>query len=693
MPVIHELDSHMADLIAAGEVVERPSSVCKELIENSIDAGATQITVEMEHGGITYLRVQDNGCGMEPEDARTAFLRHATSKIRTKEDLAAIGTLGFRGEALAAISAVSRVDLFTKQTDSLEGTHLFLEAGVIQKAESAGCPEGTTFVIRDLFYNTPARMKFLKKDFTEAGYITSVVEHAAESHPEIAFRCIRDGKTVFHSPGTGELKQAVFAVFGKEMARNLVEIAPTEQNGIRVHGFISHPHSPRANRSYQHFFVNGRFVKSRLIQAAMEEAYRNAIITGKFPYGCLCIDLPLSQVDVNVHPSKVEVKFSQEKPIFSAVYAACKNTLAADENVPEIQAKQVANKPIPATETRPAAIARASAAPTTPAAPRASATREVPPLTTTTRPVRTLTSGTRTELGALSARNTYQAVPKKETPVIRKSSFRPFVDVDEEEEEALGGAAVAQQITVPDSAEQQELQASTETIATAEQEENAAKVPTSAEASQAVPETDREKAVSTDEVLEQARPAVRVIGSCFSTYILAEDSNGLILIDKHAAHERILFNRLRRSTEMPTQMLLDPVVVDLTGEEFAAVMEQKQLVEQAGFQIEPFGRHSLAVREVPAYLDAGDVAVTVSEMAQKLLDQRSPVPDQLDDLIHMVSCKAAIKAGWETSMQELETICDQVISDPEVTCCPHGRPVMVRLTKYELDKLFKRVNQ
>lgn len=692
MPVIHELDSHMADLIAAGEVVERPSSVCKELIENSIDAGATQITVEMEHGGITYLRVQDNGCGMEPEDARTAFLRHATSKIRTKEDLAAIGTLGFRGEALAAISAVSRVDLFTKQTDSLEGTHLFLEAGVIQKAESAGCPEGTTFVIRDLFYNTPARMKFLKKDFTEAGYITSVVEHAAESHPEIAFRCIRDGKTVFHSPGTGELKQAVFAVFGKEMARNLVEIAPTEQNGIRVHGFISHPHSPRANRSYQHFFVNGRFVKSRLIQAAMEEAYRNAIITGKFPYGCLCIDLPLSQVDVNVHPSKVEVKFSQEKPIFSAVYAACKNTLAADENVPEIQAKQVANKPIPAAETRPAAVARASTVPTTPAAPRSAGTRDVPPLMTTTRPTRTLDSGTRTELGTLSARSTYQATPKKETPVIRKSSFRPFVDVDEDEEEALGGAAVAQTI-VSDSTEQQELQVSAPMIDRTEPKEEAVIDSLETEAPRVVPEADVQETAPTDTVLEQARSAVRVIGSCFSTYILAEDSSGLILIDKHAAHERILFNKLRQSTEMPTQMLLDPVIVELTGEEFAAMMEQKQLVEQAGFQIEPFGRHSLAVREVPAYLDAGDVAVTVSEMAQKLLDQRSPEPDQLDDLIHMVSCKAAIKAGWETSMQELETICDQVVSDPEVTCCPHGRPVMVRLTKYELDKLFKRVNQ
>lgn len=515
-----------------------------------------------------------------------------------------------------------------------------------------------------------------------------MVEHAAESHPEIAFRCIRDGKTVFHSPGTGELKQAVFAVFGKEMARNLVEITPVEQNGIRVHGFLSHPHSPRANRSYQHFFVNGRFVKSRLIQAAMEEAYRNAIITGKFPYGCLCIDLPLSQVDVNVHPSKVEVKFSQEKPIFSAVYAACKNTLAADENVPEIQAEHVANRPVLRQEKRSSTGAPPAATPVT----RMTAPRETAPLVTTTRPARTvLDRETHAELGTLSARNTYQTARKKETPIVRKTSFRPFVDVDEEEEEVLGGSA-AVQMAMPDDAAKQE------TPQQAAMTENASAPAARPEETKQLPEdtavaAEESAPSAVTEVLEQARPAARVIGSCFSTYILAEDSNGLILIDKHAAHERILFNKLRQSAEIPTQMLLDPVIVELTGEEFAAITEQKELVAQAGFQVEPFGHHSLAVREVPAYLDAGDVAMTVSEMAQKLLDQRSPVPDQLDDLIHMVSCKAAIKAGWETSMQELQSICDRVVSDPEVTCCPHGRPVMVRLTKYELDKLFKRVNQ
>ena len=461
MPVIHELDSHMSDLIAAGEVVERPSSVCKELIENSIDAGATQITVEIEHGGISYLRIQDNGCGMEPADAPTAFLRHATSKIRTKEDLAAIGTLGFRGEALAAISAVSRVDLFTKQKGTLEGTHLFVEAGTVKVNESAGCPDGTTFVIRDLFYNTPARMKFLKKDFTEAGYVVSVVEHAAESHPEIAFRCIRDGKTVFHSPGTGELQQAVFAVFGRELSRNLIPIPPVTMEDVRVHGFLSKPHAPRANRSYQHFFVNGRFIKSKLIQAAMEEAYRNAIITGKFPYGCLCIDLPLSQVDVNVHPAKTEVKFAYEKKIFSAVYTACKGALAAEDNVPQIRAEEI-RTPRPAVqeskpEPKPAEtpVSRPSVTPAS-APQRSEADTDrldrIRRMSGLSRPSER-TSGA----GTLSAGGGYRtggSAPRR--------SFRPFVDVDASDEEVLGAVSKPSLPLEEPTAEQETLLPETE---------------------------------------------------------------------------------------------------------------------------------------------------------------------------------------------------------------------------------------
>lgn len=657
MAVIHELDSHMADLIAAGEVVERPSSVCKELVENAIDAGATQITVELEHGGISYLRICDNGCGMSPEDAPIAFRRHATSKIRTREDLAAIGTLGFRGEALAAICAVSHVDLFTKQAGCVEGVHVSVAGGKIIVNEPAGCPEGTTFVVRDLFYNTPARMKFLKKDFTEAGYVLSVVEHAAESHPEIMFRCIRDGKDVFHSSGGG-LKHAVFGVFGKELSKNLIEMPEIERDGIKVWGYISKPHAPRANRTYQHFFVNGRFVKSKLIQAAMEEAYRNSIITGKYPYGCVCIQLPLSQVDVNVHPAKIEVKFAQEKQIFSAVYAACKNALAGDDNIPEIQAKlpdRVAAAPLEKAEQTVISIPRASkfdysTSVSAPSSPKLSPNE------------------------AMNHASAYRIV---EPSTSRKMGFLPFVDVDDRDEQAMHM--------------QHETEESKKIDVFAPQiPQQKPTIQPEGETPPAVCDGQTE-AQDIQEMFDQ--PSARVIGSCFETYIVAEDADGLILIDKHAAHERILFNQLREKTDIPTQMLLAPVVVDLSGEEYAAVIDGMQQIQALGFVMESFGQHSIAVREAPAYLDAADIPVTVSEMAQKLMDRRTPVPDRLDDLIHTVSCKAAMKAGSKTSMQEMQSLCDRVLSDPAVTCCPHGRPVTVRLTKYELDKMFKRVNQ
>lgn len=675
MAVIHELDSHMADLIAAGEVVERPSSVCKELVENAIDAGATQITVELERGGISYLRICDNGCGMAPEDAPIAFRRHATSKIRTKEDLSAIGTLGFRGEALAAICAVSRVDLFTKQHGCVEGVHLSLEGGTITANEPAGCPEGTTFVIRDLFYNTPARMKFLKKDFTEAGYILSVVEHAAESHPEIAFRCIRDGKDVFHSPGNGRLQNAVYSVFGKDLSKNLIEMPEHSLYDIRVWGYISRPHAPRANRTYQHFFVNGRFIKSKLIQAAMEEAYRNSIITGKFPYGCICMQLPLSLVDVNVHPAKTEVKFAQEKQVFSAVYAACKNALAGDDNIPEIEAKE---KPAaPAPEPEPVVVSRSAITMT----PRVAEEERKPAasVSPSTAPARESHASS----GQMKHPSTYAAASAAPAISPKRSSFLPFVDVDDADEQVLrmphAGKAVENIIPMtPDRP----------AIRQESREQPAQQTLPQAEAVPVQPAEEQET-----ETLTPDLPKARVIGSCFDTYILAEDENGLVFIDKHAAHERILFNQLRKQADIPTQVLLQPVVVDLSGEEYAAILDGMEQIQALGFSMEVFGQHSIAVREIPAYIEAGNLTLIVSEMAEKLMHRRTPEPDCLDDLIHTVSCKAAIKGGWKTSMQEMQSLCERVLSDPEVTCCPHGRPVTVRLTKYELDKMFKRVNQ
>lgn len=650
MAIIHELSPHLADLIAAGEVVERPASVAKELIENAIDAGATRITVEIENGGITYLRIADNGCGMSAEDAPVAFRRHATSKLRTEADLAAIGTLGFRGEALAAISSVTRIDLFTRQTGAIAGLHLHLEAGEIQVQEEAGCPEGTTMVVRDLFYNTPARMKFLKKDFTEAGYILGVVQHAALSHPEIAFTLIRDGKQVFTTDGKGKLIAPVFAVFGKEMTASMIEVPRTERNGMTVYGYIVKPHAGRPNRSMQHFFVNGRYVKSRLMQAALEEAYRNAIITGKYPSGAVFLELPLAAVDVNVHPAKTEVKFSQEKPVFEAVYVACKNAIMANDNMPHIEHKE--KKPSAASPQESAPVYEqqrfAVAKPVAQPAASAKADDDVPDL-----------------------EDFLVAVPPRAQ---KPRSFGMYVAapriLQDETEPRLTG-----RVNVEDN----------RLFSQFDKPEKAPAAPTAlSTAPQQAPERQQ---------LEPLDTGARVIGECFNTYLIAEDKDGLILIDKHAAHERILFNKLRAETEMPQQELLTPVVVELTGEEAAAIQSQIEDIRKAGFAIDPFGENSFAVRSVPAYLDSGDVPGVISELAEKAMNSRATVPDRLDDLIHTVACKAAIKAGKATSMTELQDLCDRVLGDDNVRSCPHGRPTMVRLTKYELDKLFKRVNQ
>lgn len=650
MAIIHELSPHLADLIAAGEVVERPASVAKELIENAIDAGATRITVEIENGGITYLRIADNGCGMSAEDAPVAFRRHATSKLRTEADLAAIGTLGFRGEALAAISSVTRIDLFTRQTGAIAGLHLHLEAGEIQVQEEAGCPEGTTMVVRDLFYNTPARMKFLKKDFTEAGYILGVVQHAALSHPEIAFTLIRDGKQVFTTDGKGKLIAPVFAVFGKEMTASMIEVPRTERNGMTVYGYIVKPHAGRPNRSMQHFFVNGRYVKSRLMQAALEEAYRNAIITGKYPSGAVFLELPLAAVDVNVHPAKTEVKFSQEKPVFEAVYVACKNAIMANDNMPHIEHKE--KKPSAASPQESAPVYEqqrfAVAKPVAQPAASAKADDDVPDLEDFLVAVPPRAQKPRSfGMYAAAPRILQDETEPRLTGRVNVEDNRPFSQFDKPEKAPAAPTALS---TAP----------------------------------QQAPERQQ---------LEPLDTGARVIGECFNTYLIAEDKDGLILIDKHAAHERILFNKLRAETEMPQQELLTPVVVELTGEEAAAIQSQIEDIRKAGFAIDPFGENSFAVRSVPAYLDSGDVPGAISELAEKAMNSRATVPDRLDDLIHTVACKAAIKAGKATSLTELQDLCDRVLGDDNVRSCPHGRPTMVRLTKYELDKLFKRVNQ
>ncbi len=646
MAHIQELSAHLADLIAAGEVVERPASVAKELLENAIDAGATRVDVEIKDGGISYLRISDNGCGIAAEEAPVAFRRHATSKLRTEDDLASIGTLGFRGEALAAISAVSRIDLFTKQQDTLAGTHLHLEAGTVMEHEEAGCPDGTTFIVRDLFFNTPARMKFLKKDFTEAGYVLSVVQHAALSHPEIAFSLTRDGKQVFASAGDTQLLTPVFGVFGKDITQGMLSVATLERDGMFAWGYITKPYLGRPNRSMQHFFVNGRYVKNRTMQAALEEAYRNKIISGKYPSCALFLSLPYGLVDVNVHPAKTEIKFASEKQVFEIVYIACKNTLEQDENIPEIQKREKPLREDTVTEEQESLVVQTDA-------------------------LRTRTSEPSTPK--------YTAQP---TVHYRVPTRQPIVDCEDDFDEV---APVLQQPTL-----QIEVTMEEPKQASAIQAQAVYENPMAEESEETAPQSE----VTADRAQMIAKPIPRVMGEAFHTYIIAEEADGgLLLIDKHAAHERILFNQLRETVDIPQQELLSPLVVELNALEYSTLAQHLDEIQAAGFDMAPFGAGSFAVRSAPAYLDSAEIPSVLSEMAEKLASNRAAVSDTLDDLIHMVACKAAIKAGKHSDVTELQSLCERVVQDPDVTCCPHGRPVAVRLTRYELDKLFKRVNQ
>lgn len=623
--IIKELSPHLANLIAAGEVVERPASVAKELIENAIDAGATRIQVEIENGGITYLRIMDNGCGMTKEDAPVAFKRHATSKISTEDDLSKIGTLGFRGEALAAIASVSRIDLFTKKRESLVGLHLHLEAGKITENEEAGCPDGTTIIIRDLFFNTPARMKFLKKDFTEAGYIISVVEHAALSHPEISFSMIRDGKQVFVTSGDNKLITPVFSVFGREITSNMIEVNKFERGNITVWGYITKPHLCRPNRSMQHFFVNGRYIKSKLMGAALEEAYKNQIITGKYPSCALFIDLPLNLVDVNVHPAKTEVKFAEEKPVFEAIYIACKNALEQNDNIPVLNKKPKEDN-----------------------------------ITDMQQVIEQEKPKAQEEIKKEPVENPIFKLNKvKLSPVIKP----PIIDCDDDFDAPVNEVKVCSPVV-----DMAKVEYKTEPVI-------------------------KEKPEIKQEIKQEVKPSAKVIGEAFKTYIIAEDKDGFILLDKHAAHERILFNELKKTTQIPVQQLLTPYIAEMNINEFEVLQENKETLSKLGFDISVFGEKSFAVRAVPAYIDMADITGILSEIAEKLSNYCTPTPDEFDDLIHTVACKAAIKAGKATTQMEMQKLFDKVSNDNEVNCCPHGRPVMVRLTKYEIDKLFKRVNQ
>ena len=622
MPLIHVLSPHVADLIAAGEVVERPASAVKELLENAVDAGARTVVLELRAGGRDLIRVSDDGSGMAPEDAGVCFLRHATSKLSDERGLEALGTLGFRGEALAAISAVSRIDLMTCRPGDECGTALHLEAGVVTDNAPAGCPAGTTIVVRDLFFNTPARMKFMKRDSAEGAACFSVVQQQALAHPEIAFRFLRDGAELLSTPGDGELKSAVYCVLGRQTAADMLAVSSRWEQ-YAVSGFISRPTAARGNRNYQHFFVNGRYVKSKLLTAALEEAYRNQLMQGRFPACVLHLTLPVTQVDVNVHPAKTEVKFLSERAVFDCVRCAALGVLDAAPGRPEMRLKP-------------------------PAAPA----QKAPPEKKDDF-FRRMPAG---EYASLAEK------PKAPAPPVRvpqtQAAFRTAVPAWPSELEPQASVHEQVQLVTPRPAPK-------------------------------APAPEPEPAQTE---LPVPTAPYRIVGEVLQTYIIVEQDGKVLFIDKHAAHERVLFEKLRATrASVMSQVLIEPIAAELDREEAAALLESAELLREYGYEVEEFGGGSVLIRQIPSDIDAGDAVSALSGFASALMDSRAlPAEERRDHLLHTVACKSAIKAGWITQPEEISALVREVLTRGDIKYCPHGRPVCITLTEGQLERQFGR---
>lgn len=656
MPKINLLDKSVYELIAAGEVIERPSSVIKELAENSIDAGAASITVEIKRGGISYLRVTDDGCGISHEDIPTAFMRHATSKVYTQDDLDSINTLGFRGEALASVCAVSRVELLTKQREDQLGSIYRIEAGEPVEYDRAGCADGTTIIIRDLFYNTPAHLKFLKKDVTEGNYCASVIEKLALSHPGISFRFIRDGRQTMLSSGDGEYYSAVYAVFGKQFAAGLIPVENVYQN-TAVTGYVSSPLFTRANRSMQNFFVNGRSVKSPLCCAALEEAFRNTIMVGKFPSCVLCVNTDPSQVDANIHPTKTEVRFTNEKIVFDAVYFAVKNALMGYDESREIKLNtapaRAENIPQPerARSSEPLRTASAQVI-------------EEPPKTMP------IPSGRDAVIYPQEKREPPKFTLRQETP--QPAQFTQPLPAAEQ--------TYMPELVPAKKPEPRETPLSDLPGFAFLSEKSFEKKPES------VPQ-------EPDPVIPQERPKeqIRVVGELFKTYIVCESTEGMILIDKHAAHERVNFERLKKGFDSSAQLLMQPEEVYLTPEEFNGMSEYADKLAQVGIIME-FTDGKARVTGLPQMLDKIPPAEIVECIAKIVSQGNTNAEGELfDDMLHTVACKASIRGNEDNDILELQVLAQEVFNNPDIRYCPHGRPVMTQISRKQIERYFGRV--
>lgn len=702
MAVIHVLDKHTAELIAAGEVVERPASVVKELLENSIDAGATQVTVSIESGGVKLIEISDNGTGIEAEYISTAFIRHATSKIETPDDLTNIHTLGFRGEALASIASVARVELTTRTEVDEFATVYRIEGGEEVSREPGARAVGTTIRVKDLFYNTPARMKFLKKDSSEGTFVSDTVTHVALSHPEVSVKFIREGKLQYVTPGDGQLRGAAYAVLGREFSRDLIELK--NQEGVyRITGLVTPPKSCRASRSMQHFYINGRYVRNRTMMAGMEMAFKGTMMQGKFPGGILLLEMPADLVDVNVHPAKIEARFARENDVFDVVYHAVKLALAqpgtgerlftfeADKeeekaenskNDADIIKNDVKNNNfsglsaiirgqadpgvLPQQHWEPAKPA-AMQIPTAPSVPRwkGSAQNEdmldpfvtlhSPKLETTKAPEPFRAAASETQLDV----EPKFGETKLHSPQDHMAAWNPAQEAPKEEPESAPGAET--EPDAPEAAEQETVLAEPEQM-------------------------------NFDPTADQPEP-LRYVGEVFRTYILAERGDELCLIDKHAAHERQLYEKLAANYgNVPSQMLLEPAAIDLAAEEKQALLDNIPLLENAGLEIADFGGNTVVLRAVPADVEPQNAESLLVEIANKLLKGgHDALNEHTEWVLHSISCRAAIKAGDKSSPQELLALAEKILSGEVPPFCPHGRPCVLKLTRKELEKQFGRI--
>lgn len=671
MGKINVLDKHIAELIAAGEVVERPSSVIKELVENSIDAGATEVTIEIKNGGVTYMRITDNGCGIEKDDIKNAFLRNATSKIKFEDDLNSIATLGFRGEALFSVCAVSKVELMTRTNDQETGTHYKIEGGEEVLFEDCGCSAGTTIIVRDLFYNTPARMKFLKKDSSEGGSIAKILDRIALSHPEIAFKFIREGKMELNTPGNGKTGSAIYAVYGKEFFSSLMEFE-YKLNGIGVSGFISNPRSPRASRNMQHFFINGRYVKSRTAMVALEEAFKGSIMVQKFPACVMYIDLPFDTIDVNVHPAKVEVRFVEERPIFDAIYHGVKTALLRGEQPALSRTNKVfveekvsvleKNVPIKVNEE----------------------------ISKKENNIETF----KNKVNFSQVKNAFSVPIKNETKI------RATADETDEPEvfmpKKTENIYVSKPVFTPQIAKLAEKPL-TLVPAVVDEKENLKNEPLSLNKSavDVAPDFKNAEKMPKVEQLELTSESfdVKIKGEIFNTYIIVEKNRDeIVLIDKHAAHERMIYEELKSAQMTPlSQMFLEPVVVSLSKDEHAAIVENMSLFVDAGFEIDDFGNGAVIVRAAPSYLDNVYISDIVTQMSCHILENRKSVhSDYVEWLYENIACRAAIKAGKEAKFEEMQALVHRIIKE-EPRFCPHGRPVAITVKKRDIEKKFGRV--